>query len=153
MRQWHRLPRKVVESPSLGGLKNCRVVAVRDVDSGGDGLVVGHDDLILVVFFNLDDSVFLRSELSEGFQHSAPLQTGGRLARWPGCLVSSLKPSFSAMQTSQREMEATLQKRLDEVSDELRKTQTSYRSLVADAEKAKGQQQSIAGEDHETAQG
>ena len=40
-----------------------------------------------------------------------------------------------------------LQKRLDEVSDELRKTQTSYRSLLADAEKAKGQQQSIAGED------
>lgn len=47
----------------------------------------------------------------------------------------------------------TLQKRLDEVSDELRKTQSSYRSLVADAEKAKGQQQSIAGEDDETAQG
>lgn len=50
-------------------------------------------------------------------------------------------------------MEATLQKRLDEVGDELRKTQASYKSLLADAEKSKGQQQSIAGEDHETAQG
>lgn len=39
-----------------------------------------------------------------------------------------------------------LQKRLDEVSDELRKTQSSYKSLLADAEKTKGQQQSIAGE-------
>lgn len=50
-------------------------------------------------------------------------------------------------------MEATLQKRLDEVSDELRKTQTSYKSLLAEAEKAKGQQQSIAGEDLGLAQG
>lgn len=57
------------------------------------------------------------------------------------------------MQATHREVEVTLQKRLDEVSDELRKTQSSYRSLVADAEKAKGQQQSIAGEDDETAQG
>ncbi|XP_010704871.1 ribosome-binding protein 1, partial [Meleagris gallopavo] len=63
---------------------------------------------------------------------------------WPGCLVCSLKPSFSATQAAHREVEVTLQKRLDEVSDELRKTQSSYRSLVADAEKAKGQQQSIA---------
>uniref|UniRef100_A0A672USL2 Ribosome binding protein 1 n=1 Tax=Strigops habroptila TaxID=2489341 RepID=A0A672USL2_STRHB len=48
------------------------------------------------------------------------------------------------LQASQREVEVMLQKRLDEVSDELRKTQTSYKSLLADAEKAKGQQQSIA---------
>lgn len=57
------------------------------------------------------------------------------------------------MQASQREVEATLQKRLDEVSDELRKTQTSYKSLLADAERAKGQQQSIAGEDLGSVQG
>ncbi|NXS62101.1 RRBP1 protein, partial [Brachypteracias leptosomus] len=48
------------------------------------------------------------------------------------------------LQASQREVEATLQKRLEEVSDELRKTQTSYKTLLADVEKAKGQQQSIA---------
>uniref|UniRef100_A0A672USS7 Ribosome binding protein 1 n=1 Tax=Strigops habroptila TaxID=2489341 RepID=A0A672USS7_STRHB len=57
------------------------------------------------------------------------------------------------LQASQREVEVMLQKRLDEVSDELRKTQTSYKSLLADAEKAKGQQQSIAGEDHGLVQG
>ncbi|XP_008939745.1 PREDICTED: ribosome-binding protein 1 [Merops nubicus] len=48
------------------------------------------------------------------------------------------------LQASQREVEETLQKRLEEVSEELRKTQTSYKSLLADMEKAKGQQQSIA---------
>ncbi|NXP30535.1 RRBP1 protein, partial [Leiothrix lutea] len=48
------------------------------------------------------------------------------------------------LQAYQREAEVMLQKRLDEVSDELRKTQTSYESLLADAEKTKGQQQSIA---------
>lgn len=58
--------------------------------------------------------------------------------------AAASEKQIEQLQTSQREMEATLQKRLDEVSDELRKTQTSYRSLVADAEKAKGQQQSIA---------
>ncbi|XP_009639922.1 ribosome-binding protein 1 isoform X1 [Egretta garzetta] len=62
---------------------------------------------------------------------------------WEIKAVASEK-QIEQLQASQREVEATLQKRLDEVSEELRKTQTSYRSLVADAEKAKGQQQSIA---------
>ncbi|NWR47503.1 RRBP1 protein, partial [Regulus satrapa] len=48
------------------------------------------------------------------------------------------------LQVRQREAEVMLQKRLDEVSNELRKTQSSYKSLLADAEKNKGQQQSIA---------
>ncbi|KAI1240475.1 Ribosome-binding protein 1 [Lamprotornis superbus] len=48
------------------------------------------------------------------------------------------------LQAYQREAEAMLQKRLDEIGDELRKTQSSYKSLLADAEKTKGQQQSIA---------
>ncbi|NXL82447.1 RRBP1 protein, partial [Leptocoma aspasia] len=48
------------------------------------------------------------------------------------------------LQVYQREAEVMLQKRLDEVSDELRKIQSSYKSLLADAEKTKGQQQSIA---------
>jgi len=40
--QWHRLPREVVESPSLEVLKNCVDVALRNVVSGhgGDGLMV-----------------------------------------------------------------------------------------------------------------
>ncbi|NXE07508.1 RRBP1 protein, partial [Lophotis ruficrista] len=58
--------------------------------------------------------------------------------------AAASEKQIEQLQASQREVEATLQKRLDEVSDELRKTQTSYKSLLADAEKAKGQQQSIA---------
>jgi len=47
MRQWHRLPKEVVESLSLEMFKSCSVVAMRDVISehGGDGLVVGINDL------------------------------------------------------------------------------------------------------------
>ena len=45
--QWHRLLRKVVESPSLGVFQNRVDVALRDVVSGhgGDGLVAGLGDL------------------------------------------------------------------------------------------------------------
>ena len=47
MRQWHRLPREVVQSPSLEMLKSCVDVALRDVGSerGGGGLMVGLGDL------------------------------------------------------------------------------------------------------------
>jgi len=43
MRQWHRLPREVVEAPSLEVFKNHGGVALRDVVSGhgGDGWMVG----------------------------------------------------------------------------------------------------------------
>ncbi|NXI50515.1 RRBP1 protein, partial [Chloroceryle aenea] len=58
--------------------------------------------------------------------------------------AAASEKQIEQMQASQREVEATLQKRLEEVSDELRKTQTSYKSLLADTERAKGQQQSIA---------
>ncbi|NXY83928.1 RRBP1 protein, partial [Alcedo cyanopectus] len=58
--------------------------------------------------------------------------------------AAASEKQIEQLQASQREVEATLQKRLEEVSDELRKTQTSYKSLLADTERAKGQQQSIA---------
>ena len=47
VRQWHRLPREVVQSPSLEAFKNRVDVALRDVVSGhgGDRLMVGLGDL------------------------------------------------------------------------------------------------------------
>jgi len=47
VRQWHRLPREVVQSLSLEGFKECEDVALMDVVSGhsGDGLMVGLYDL------------------------------------------------------------------------------------------------------------
>lgn len=42
VRQWHRLPREVVESSSLEVVKNCVDVALKNVVSrhGGDSLAV-----------------------------------------------------------------------------------------------------------------
>ncbi|NWZ71605.1 RRBP1 protein, partial [Acrocephalus arundinaceus] len=60
--------------------------------------------------------------------------------------AAALEKQIEQLQAYQQEAEVMLQKRLDEVSDELRKTQSSYKSLLADAEKTKGQQQSIAAE-------
>jgi len=57
--QWHRLPREVVQSPSLEVLKNRVDVALRDAvnERGGDGLVL--DWMILMAFSNLNSSVIL----------------------------------------------------------------------------------------------
>ena len=43
--QWHRLPRGVVESPSLEVFRNHVDVALRDMVSGHGGLIVGLGDL------------------------------------------------------------------------------------------------------------
>jgi len=57
--QWHRLPGEVVGSLSLEVFKKHVDVALRDIISehGGDGLMIGLDDL--GVFSNLNDSVIL----------------------------------------------------------------------------------------------
>ena len=59
VRHWHRLPREVMESPSLEVIKNRGDVALRDVVSGhgGGGVTVGI--VIIVVFSNLNYSMFL----------------------------------------------------------------------------------------------
>lgn len=47
MRHWNRLPKDMVESPSLEAFKNRVDVALKDVviGHGGGGLAVGLDDL------------------------------------------------------------------------------------------------------------
>ena len=44
MRQWHRLHREVVESPSLEAFKSCGDAALRDEVCGHGGLMVGRGD-------------------------------------------------------------------------------------------------------------
>ncbi|NXU56716.1 RRBP1 protein, partial [Turnix velox] len=83
----------------------------------------------------------LMKELSE--KSEALQQEEHQKKSWEIKAVASEK-QIEQLQASQREVEATLQKRLEEVSDELRKTQSSYKSLLPEVEKAKGQQQSIA---------
>ncbi|XP_075719057.1 ribosome-binding protein 1 [Rhinoderma darwinii] len=58
--------------------------------------------------------------------------------------ISAYEKQVSQLQTLQKESESTLQKRLDEVSEELRKSQNRYKTLLADTEKAKGEQKSVA---------
>ncbi|XP_067845360.1 ribosome-binding protein 1-like isoform X3 [Heptranchias perlo] len=56
--------------------------------------------------------------------------------------VTKYEQQVSELQSNQQETERTLQKRLDDVSEELRKSQSSYSGLLTDAEKMRGEQRS-----------
>ena len=57
--QWHRLPREVVQSPSLEVFQSRVNVALRTWSVGTVGMGWRLDQVILVVFPNLNDSVVL----------------------------------------------------------------------------------------------
>jgi len=57
--QWHRLPREVVQSPSLEVYKERVDVALRDEVSGPGGDGLGLDSFILEDFSNFSDSVIM----------------------------------------------------------------------------------------------
>ena len=59
VKQWHRLPREVGESPSLGVFRDCGDVALTDAVSGHGRGELGTDLGALEVFFNLNDSMVL----------------------------------------------------------------------------------------------
>ncbi|XP_031757496.1 ribosome-binding protein 1 isoform X2 [Xenopus tropicalis] len=58
--------------------------------------------------------------------------------------VVTYEKQITQLQTLQQEGETTLQKRLDEVNEELRKSQSTYQNLLADTEKAKAEQKNHA---------
>ncbi|XP_069463655.1 ribosome-binding protein 1 isoform X5 [Ambystoma mexicanum] len=58
--------------------------------------------------------------------------------------VVAFEKQVGQLQVSQRETEDTLQKRIEEMTEELRRSQSSYNILQAETEKSKGEQESLA---------
>ena len=56
-KHWHRLPREVVESPSLEVFKSHVNVALSDIGSGHGGMGCWLDLVVLKIFSNLNDSM------------------------------------------------------------------------------------------------
>ncbi|KAG8444033.1 hypothetical protein GDO86_009285 [Hymenochirus boettgeri] len=57
--------------------------------------------------------------------------------------ILAYEKQVTQLQTLQQEGETSLQKRLSEVNEELRKSQSNYQVLLADVEKAKGEQETL----------
>ncbi|CAJ0920406.1 unnamed protein product [Ranitomeya imitator] len=83
----------------------------------------------------------LSKELSE---KSEALQQEEQKRKSVDGKLSAYEKQVSQLETLQQESEASLQKRLDEVSEELRKSQNTYKTLLADTERAKGKQLNVA---------
>ncbi|XP_073413557.1 ribosome-binding protein 1 isoform X2 [Dendrobates tinctorius] len=83
----------------------------------------------------------LSKELSE---KSEALQQEEQKRKSVDGKISAYEKQVSQLETLQQESEASLQKRLDEVGEELRKSQNTYRTLLADTEKAKREQLDVA---------
>ncbi|MBN3324067.1 RRBP1 protein, partial [Atractosteus spatula] len=83
----------------------------------------------------------LSKELSE---KSEALQAEEQQRKSLETKVAAFEKQISQLQSSQADSERTLQKRLDEVSEELRKSQSSSSSLQAELEKANQEMASIA---------
>uniref|UniRef100_W5NF98 Ribosome binding protein 1b n=1 Tax=Lepisosteus oculatus TaxID=7918 RepID=W5NF98_LEPOC len=83
----------------------------------------------------------LSKELSE---KSEALQAEEQQRKSLDTKVAAFEKQISQLQSSQADSERTLQKRLDEVSEELRKSQSSSSSLQGELEKANQEMASIA---------
>lgn len=75
-------------------------------------------------------------------QQNETLRQDGQLREALEARVSTYQQELAQQQGSQQETESTLQRRLDEVSEELRRSQGSYAGLLTDTERAREEQHS-----------
>lgn len=75
-------------------------------------------------------------------QQNETLRQDGQLREALEARVSTYQQELAQQQGSQQETESTLQRRLDEVSEELRRSQGSYAGLLTDTERAREEQRS-----------
>lgn len=75
-------------------------------------------------------------------QQNETLRQDGQLREALEARVSTYQQELAQQQGNQQETESTLQRRLDEVSEELRRSQGSYAGLLTDTERAREEQRS-----------
>ncbi|XP_078261359.1 ribosome-binding protein 1-like isoform X2 [Rhinoraja longicauda] len=77
-------------------------------------------------------------------QQSEALRQDGQQREALEARITTYQQQLAEQQGSQQETESTLQRRLDEVGEELRRSQSSYAGLLADTERAREEQHSAA---------